>query len=218
MKLKFITLEDVDKNNHSFLEKKDEILYLGEYHSGLGCEGAGCNSLIFNLKKTPDKINTVEWDYKQAAITTIAALITKLMEKNGTEVAKIYWIPVPPSKIEEDPMFDDRVHEILKLAQEKCTNKNNIVANVVKQTSNRAASATSRQTRNPNSLIANYEMDDITDYNPETDIIIIFDDVLTTGCHFKAVKSLILGKYEDSNIIGIFVAKVVRQEEPTSAI
>lgn len=218
MKLKFITLENVDKKNHSYLEEEDGILYLGEYHSGLGCEGAGCNSLIFNLKKTPDKIGTVEWDYKQGAITRIAALITKLMEKNGTEIEKIYWIPVPPSKIETDPMFDDRVHEILKLAQDKCTNKNNIVANVVKQTSNRIASATSREARNPSSLISNYEMDDITDYNPETDIIIIFDDVLTTGCHFKAVKSLILDKYKDSNIIGIFVAKVVRQEELASVI
>ncbi|AOV54766.1 hypothetical protein A4C47_17660 [Escherichia coli O157:H7] len=40
--------------------------------------------------------------------------------------------------------------------------------------------------------------------------MVIFDDVLTAGSHFKAMKSLILQHIPEACILGLFVARTTR--------
>ena len=212
MDFRFIVLDEKDIHQHSFIQKEDDIIYLGLYYSGEGYRGEG-NSLILNLKKPVDRRESDEWQYKQDAIHFVAQKITEVMDDVSTEKGRWYWIPIPPSKLEENPMFDDRIKQILELALSNCSNQNNIVANVIRQNSDREASSTSGNTRNVNELRANYTMLDIPYYNPSIDEVIVFDDMLTTGCHFKAAQKLILDSYPNARVNGVFIVRRDIREE-----
>lgn len=213
MDFRFIVLDEKDIHQHSFIQKEDNIIYLGLYYSGEGYRGEG-NSLILNLKKPVDRRGSDEWQYKQDAINFVAQKITEVMDDVSSEKGRWYWIPIPPSKLEGNPMFDDRINQILELAQSNCSNQNNIVANVIKQNSDREASSTSGNTRNVDTLRANYTMLSIpSSYDPFIDEIIVFDDMLTTGCHFKAAQKLILDSYPNARVNGVFIARRDIREE-----
>lgn len=206
--MKFSRLATEDVNDHFYLGIDDEVYYLEEYKAGEGFVGKG-NSLIYNLKKSVAKKGTDEWIYKVEYMQDIAALLSNVMNKNGEgEIGrKVYWIPVPPSKIRTDPLFDDRNYQILILAMGISESRNHFIADVLHQQSNRQSFSSATGQRNIASLVSNYIMNDIPNYVPERDLIVIFDDVLTTGCHFKAVEEMILNKYEDADIAGFFVAR-----------
>jgi predicted amidophosphoribosyltransferase len=38
-------------------------------------------------------------------------------------------------------------------------------------------------------------------------MIALFDDVLTTGCHFRAAKSILEKSFHEVEIIGLFIAR-----------
>ncbi len=212
MDFRFIVLDEKDIHQHYFIQKEDNIIYLGLYYSREGYQGEG-NNLIYNLKKSVDKSGSSEWQYKQGAIHSVAQKITEVMDSVSTGGGKWYWIPIPPSKLEDNPMFDDRINQILELAQSNCNNQNHIVANVIKQNVDREASSTSGNTRNVNELKGNYMMSNIPHYNPLIDEIMIFDDVLTTGCHFKAAQRLILDNHPNARVNGVFIVRRDIREE-----
>ena len=64
----------------------------------------------------------------------------------------------------------------------------------------------------PEQLQKNYRI--LSDFSlpPTIDAVIILDDVLTTGSHFKAIKNMLLEKYPNLSdvICGLFIAKVIR--------
>lgn len=62
-------------------------------------------------------------------------------------------IPVPPSKIEGDPLYDDRIFRV------------------------------------------------------------VFDDLLTTGAHFKAMKSALMERFAAAKITGVFLARRVPETD-----
>src|ERR1700733_9238911 len=67
-------------------------------------------------------------------------------------------------------------------------------------------STSSRPT--PDELAANYEIDPQL-VLPTPKFVWIFDDVLTTGAHFRAMKQVIRGLYPEMPYIGIFLARRV---------
>lgn len=64
---------------------------------------------------------------------------------------------------------------------------------------------------NPVQLENNYEVDKIS-LNKARSAIVVFDDVLTAGSHFRAMKNVILKNRRNIKIIGLFIARVHRQE------
>ena len=60
----------------------------------------------------------------------------------------------------------------------------------------------------PDELVALYRLDEtLIDSIP--DRIFIVDDVLTTGCHYKAVKRVLNQRFPHAEIYGLFVARRV---------
>jgi predicted amidophosphoribosyltransferase len=54
---------------------------------------------------------------------------------------------------------------------------------------------------------ANYSIDDIW-RNPAPQVIGLFDDVLTTGAHYRAASNVLHGAFPGVRIIGLFIARV----------
>jgi|24_taG_2_1085349.scaffolds.fasta_scaffold10524_1 hypothetical protein len=215
--MKFLELAKEDMHEHSYLDIDDNIYYIEEYVSGNGFAGKG-NNLIINLKKSVDKKGTDQWKHKEKAIIDVALLIAKEMDNPNASKRKIYWLPIPPSRIKTDPLFDDRTYRILTLAIAVTTSHKHFVTDVLYQNSNRESFSSITARRDVDELVSNYSMNDIPNYDPEKDLIVIFDDMLTTGCHFKAVEKLVLDKYPDAVVMGIFVARRVIKSEALTQI
>ena len=59
--------------------------------------------------------------------------------------------------------------------------------------------------RNPKSIEANYQFDGFQKNPP--DFILVFDDVLTSGAHFRAFKDFLKKSGYNGKVYGIFLAK-----------
>ncbi|WP_035357339.1 hypothetical protein [Edaphobacter aggregans] len=71
-------------------------------------------------------------------------------------------------------------------------------------------SATDRAT--PEELVESYEIDEELTA-PEPSEVWIFDDVLTTGAHFKATKRVIQERFPGVRCVGIFLARRVPESD-----
>lgn len=49
--------------------------------------------------------------------------------------------------------------------------------------------------------------------NPTPRAIILFDDIITSGAHFKAAQTIIQKAFPETPIIGLFVARNVKVED-----
>ena len=56
-------------------------------------------------------------------------------------------------------------------------------------------------------LMDNYRFDETLTTPLRHGTAFVFDDVLTTGRHFRAMKGKILGRFPQARVIGIFVAR-----------
>lgn len=214
MTRKFKEINEEELECHFNLEKGDRIYHLEYYKSGGTYQQNPGNDLILNLKKSVDKKGTTEWSHKQKAILTIAKdIVDELNNPDENKYRRIYWIPVPPSKVRTDPMFDDRVYQILVMSINTVNDNRHFVADVIYQKESRDAFSSKSTKRRVKDLVTNYEMNEIPNYDPKTDLIVIFDDVITSGCHYKAVERKILEKYSNAVIMGIFVARTTSRDE-----
>lgn len=201
--LKLIKIDDSNRADHFYLDETDKCYFFGEYTARKWPSFSKTNQLIINLKKTMDKVSQIDWPYKEKAICECAELIRDSIEYN----AKVTFIPVPPSKSKEDPLYDDRLVKILKLATESWTNPD--IRELIIQTKSTDPTHLSYNgipRPNPYMLQSIYSVDDNLLY-PEPSGIVIFDDVLTTGCHYKAVKNKIRNYFKSVPIAGLFIAR-----------
>jgi hypothetical protein len=196
LKIDSLTLTD-----HYYLDANDVCYYAGEYTAGENHAYSETNQLIHNFKKTLDKKNTPQWQYKELAILKVAQLFNEAIKSDAT----ITFVPVPPSKAKNDPLYDDRLTRTLSKA---FTGPNMDIRELIVQSGSTVASHLSDRRPTPDELIENYHIDTSL-INPTPRTIFIVDDVLTTGCHFKAVKRKLQEIYPDANFGGLFIARRV---------
>ncbi|MDI1352726.1 MAG: hypothetical protein PSV35_08200, partial [bacterium] len=108
---RLLKIDSTTVNNHYYLDTQDLCYYFGDYYARQGFGHSPMNQLIFNLKKPMDKKDTSSWQYKETAIKTIADAIIGL--KQWEKLKQYTWIPIPSSKVREDPAYDDRLMKIL---------------------------------------------------------------------------------------------------------
>lgn len=194
LKIDALTLSD-----HHYLEAQDVCYYAGEYTAGEGHAYSETNQLIHNFKKSVDKRGTAQWQYKERAILQAAAIFRAAIKDD----AKITFVPIPPSKVKGDPLYDDRM---LRLLQTVCKGRHSDIRELVVQSESTAAAHLSHTRPTPDELMANYQLvESLAEPIPE--IIFIVDDVLTTGCHFKAVKQVLERRFPEARIVGLFLAR-----------
>ncbi|MEM9049962.1 MAG: hypothetical protein AAGC92_14725 [Pseudomonadota bacterium] len=80
------------------------------------------------------------------------------------------------------------------------------VRELVKRMQSTAAAHEKSERPTPESLAALYEIQ-LHTLADIKDRIVICDDVLTTGCHFRAMEQVILGAIPDATIRGVFLAR-----------
>lgn len=194
LKVDALTLPD-----HYYLDAQDICYYAGEYTAGEGHAYSETNQLIHNFKKSVDKRGTAQWKYKERAILQAAAIFRAAIKED----AQVTLVPIPPSKARSDPLYDDRM---LQLLQAVCNGRYTDIRELVVQRQSLAAAHLSDTRPTPDDLVANYRLDEsLAEPVPQT--IFVVDDVLTTGCHFKAVKHVLERRFPQARIVGLFIAR-----------
>ncbi|WP_223272299.1 hypothetical protein [Sulfurirhabdus autotrophica] len=187
--------------DHYYLDEQDICYYAGEYTAGEGHAYSETNQLIHNFKKTVDKRGTAQWQYKERAIQRAANIFRAAIKSD----MPITFVPIPPSKARNDPMYDDRM---VRLLQAICMGRYSDIRELVVQAQSLEAAHLSSTRPTPDELVTNYLVDDRLVEPPPTTIFVV-DDVLTTGCHFKAVKRVLAERFPAADIIGLFIARRV---------
>ncbi|MCI1680456.1 MAG: hypothetical protein LKK36_09280 [Ewingella americana] len=206
MTFRLTKIDELTRPDHYHLDESDNCYFFGEYTARKGFSHSDTNQLILNLKKGSDKKGSYEYRYKGRAIQQVANLIT------GT-IGNLYdytFVPIPPSKCNDDPAYDDRMTAILRLCLQ--TNGNLQFREMISQRISMEASHSSAARPSPAQIAANYQFD----HNLTAGIrntIVIFDDVLTAGSHYKAMKDTIRHHLPNVGLMGLFVARTARDAE-----
>ena len=209
MALKLSKIDDLSRFDHQYLTPDDMCFFFGEYTPDLGYKGSKTNDLILNFKKPPDRRITPQWKYKEDAIERIAEAFKRSLEVE--KLQKVTLVPIPPSKVKGDPLYDDRMLCVLEKLSEEF-NKRLDIRELIQQRSSTPEDHATEFRQNPQDLIENYYIDKKL-IDPKPKRIILFDDVLTTGKHFAAAKRVLGEQYPGIEILGIFVARNVRPED-----
>lgn len=197
-------IDELTRPDHTFIEPEDECYYIGDYYAGRGFSFSTINNLINNLRKPMDRRNRPdEWRHKQSATVTCGNMLREAINEEWLSEATL--VPMPSSKKRDHAEYDDRIPKILtELASGRRVDIRELV--VMKQSVQQSHLAQERVSIPE--LIENMSLDE-TVAEPPPRSIGVFDDVLTTGRHFKAVQTMLRRRFPGISIVGIFIVRRV---------
>ena len=205
---RFTVIDDSSRPDHTFIQPDDTCLYLYEYTAGQNYKFSETNQLIVNLKKKPSLAGTAQYGYKAPAIARCAAEIRGGFNVGWMNTAT--FVPVPGSKAPGDPDYDDRMQQVCRLLGPKVD-----VRTLVIQTQSTAPAheAGGGHRVSVDELLAIYKIDESLT-GPAPTYLAVVDDVLTTGTHFRAMKTVLASRFPGVPILGAFVARRVWAHKP----
>lgn len=205
-----IEIDELTRPDHWHLRAEDDCFFLGEYFAKQGWKGGRTNQLIFNLKKSLDRRGTPEWVYKGRAIRQAAHELRAALHPDALKDSTI--VPMPPSKAPTDPLYDDRMAQVVRTL---CEGTKATAAELLYQKESRKALHQSEARRDVAALIEHFAVNEAL-AKPAPDFVIVVDDVLTTGAHFRAAKTVLQTRFGAAlTVVGVFIARRIPQtEEP----
>lgn len=201
----FRRIDETNIGDHSHLLAADECYFMFEYTSHKNYSYSATNNLISNLKKKPGAASTTELRYKVGAIRACAAHISGAVNLENIRTWTI--VPVPPSRHKSDAAYDDRMLRICKsIASPHALDIRELV--VQSQSTVAAHEVTTGLRPTVSDLLKIYSIDESLTQPAPTGILIV-DDVLTAGTHYRAMHTLLLQRFPDIPINAIFIARRV---------
>ena len=158
--------------------------------------------MILNFKKPMDRrVRPAEWRYKGLAIREAATAFRTALQ--GDLLDRVTFVPVPPSKARGDPLYDDRLTQMLSAIRPNAAMD---IRELIVQTVTTPAAHDSDDRPGPEQIAQSYRIDEGL-VIPEPTNIAVVDDILTTGAHFRAVESVLSSRFPDARIVGLFLAR-----------
>lgn len=200
-----IRLSQVDQlllPDHCYLDQEDKCYFFIEYTSGENYNYSDGNRLISNLKKPVLKRGRAEYRYKNEAINKCSAWL-RIVYDSSIVWQRSTFVPVPSSKCIDDPLYDDRMVKVCEGISSQAD-----VRSIVFQTETTVASHTVKdgERLKLEQLLSIYGINEGL-CNPTPKHIIIVDDMLTTGTHFKAMQHTLQRRFPGIPIEGVFIAR-----------
>lgn len=189
---------------HAHLDATDQCYFIWEYTSGQRYDYSETNQLIKNLKIKPAELRQKPYRlrYKESAMATCA----KVLADNLADTTGVVFVPIPPSKIKTDPDHDDRISNVLQKVN--AIIPIDIRELVIQKENTRSSHEAGDDRLTQEELLDVWEIDEsLAEPYPST--IIIVDDMLTAGTHFKAMQTLLRQRFLNSTIFGVFITRRV---------
>jgi len=114
-------------------------------------------------------------------------------------------VPIPPSKVKDDPLYDDRMLRMLRKLGHSLEVD---IRELILQRESMVAAHENEDRPSLEELFRNYYIDE-TIAEPPPKAVALFDDLLTAGAHFKAAQAQIKTRYPGVHTVGIFIARRV---------
>jgi hypothetical protein len=198
-------LDAPNRADHLFLAESDQCAYLCEYAAGLGYRGGPCNQLLRNFKCEPTiaRGSLRRAHYKRQAMMTLARWLRLAVPREQAE--QWTWVPVPPSRQCGDPDFDDRLSITLSLA---FRDYDLDLRRLLRQQGSTASDHAGRP-RLPEQLLYRLLQVDFAALRerPVRQRIVVFDDVLTSGKHFKCCERRLQQCLPQTPVLGLFLMR-----------
>ena len=194
-------IDELIRRDHFFIEAEDICYFLREYTARAGFGYGETNQIISNLKKKMDRRGKPDWHYKGDAIRQAAR---ELRDAIGDEALTLCTVvPMPPSKIATNPMYDDRLCQLVRAMTTgvKCD-----VRELLRQRYDMDAAHESAVRPRPDDLYNAYCVDESC-ARPEPKNILLVDDVLTAGAHFAGAKRRLRERFPSARLFGVFYAR-----------
>lgn len=203
MPTRLTKIDELTRPDHTFLAPDDECYYLGEYTARKGFAFSDMNNLVNNLRKPMERRGRPEWRYKESAIMTCGNMFREALNDEWLDTATL--VSVPSSMVQTDPNYDDRLPRILRQVSH---GKQFDIRELVIMTRTVPQSHLAPERVSIEELIESMSINEAC-VRPAPQSIGIFDDVLTTGRHFKAVQTIIQQRFPSVPVVGLFVARRV---------
>lgn len=188
---------DLDLHPRHYLDNTDHCYYFLEKEAE-GYTKSQANNLIHNFKKPVDRRGRPEWRYK---IDAIQKFINMLCEREYQGEC-ITIVPAPTSKPRGHEEWDDRIDQVVD-GLRMCQPELNIEK--ILDTTTMHTPAHIGGSRNLSEIKSHTISTPLK--NCTSGVVILVDDVLTTGAHFKAWKEMILRSNPDiKNVLGLFLS------------
>jgi len=216
---RLVWLDDASRDDHRFLRHTDHCLYFGEFVAGRGWIGGATNELIIDFKRAPSRMaasakSQATEHFKNRAITRIARALRRQFGRAAIET-QLTFVPIPPSKIAGETDHCDRLLRTLRLA---FAGLDADIRPLLRQSVSTAAD----HTRGPGrtrfaELLAITHLDPQQLCRPLRPLVVLFDDVLTSGKHLAVAQRRIREAVPEQALIAVLVARRVRPEQSASA-
>ena len=207
------TINKIGAFNHRCLEPDDSCMFLmvREHHEPQDPVDSWSEPyrLVKNLKIKPSELkrNPARRRYKQSAIERFAVDLRRLLSQSSNKLAII---PAATSRRKNDEDYDDRLVKACSLASAPLPNVD--CWDIFDLAQSVPSASREGGTRDPKAIASNILITQRFDAN-QYDHILIIDDVITTGAHFKACQEVIYSAF-GKKAFGVFWA---RTESPTEA-
>ena len=197
-------IDELTRGDHTFLDIEDECLFFGDYSARKGFAHSATNGLIANFKRPVKYKGTPSWKYK---VSTINAVAHAFSVNINSAFESLTLVPVPPSKLKTDPEYDDRMMDMLRAVRAP---KGLVldVRELVVQTKPMPAAHDSSNRPPPVEWEEVYAIDEALVQQVPIWIGII-DDLLVTGCRFRAMSNILRNRFPEARITGLFIARRV---------
>ena len=146
-------IDELTLPDHWHLESEDDCYFIGEYTAGQGFSHSSTNQLIFNLKKSVERRGHTDWVWKERAIRQAATVLSGSLNPGFLRSAT--FVPVPPSRVVTDPLYDDRMTQVLQSLAPGTD-----VREIVRQLESTEGAHISPDRPGPRQLYANYTIDE----------------------------------------------------------
>lgn len=194
----------IERQQLPHIKKNDFWVYAREYLSGTGYQGGPTNSLVLDFKKSPSKKQTIEHEYRKKAIYEFKKEIEMLLNPKIPAVLT----SVPSSKKKDHPEYDNRFEDLFK---EILKSHPHWMVEWPVEIKTTTLPAHISGKRDPDTLKKNYIWKGFNHKEPK--ILYIFDDIITTGAHLRALSDFFSENGYKGKIIGICWAKTVQKRE-----
>jgi hypothetical protein len=184
---------------HWHIGVDDECFFLWERVTGAKYDQYPTNQLIKNIKIPASYRDQPRWFYKVQAINYAASALSQLLPEPWRDAT---FVPIPPSLTKGHPDHDPRMLDLLRTVRPRLPDIRELVLLNTDTVAN-------EKNISPEARAENYEINDQCECPDPTDVIIV-DDMLAGGSHFKGMKIVLSGRFPQARLYGLFLSRAIR--------
>lgn len=181
------------------LAEEHIVFFAREYKIRGGYSAGETNQLILNFKKVGNKRGSTEWHYRELAVERFANELYALLNEVPCSI-----MAVPTSKAPTDPQYTNRFEDLFACLSSRLPQANFECPLALPAT---VLSAHAGGQRLPAELAKQYDWLGLKNANAE--LMVVVDDVLTTGGHFRAVHDCLRANGFRGAIVGACWARAL---------